>query len=403
MDENPAEMDENPSGFKKRNAVIYSDSEDDVSGSEDDVSGWDKMDIQMQKQSTPSSKHANTRVNPAPPRKRILTPPKDSDDSDDENPRRSARRKLSFEKEERIKRIAEYASRRRNKNRNGVNYDENDNNDKSVSNSEVDDNDNVSSDENTPQFDVKTRIFKSKYSGCCSFPMCGKKFKIGVSRIMGVHLYNQETDKFESDWNGKPFWICAIHGDDQSSTSGSEESSEYNSENGDEWNDSDKDFIDDEGEVEFDEDEMNNITKKLSKCTSEDDERKRKYMDEHALYQLQIHKDTNPGLHLSPEKRLRRNIKTAKNDIGLKQDLLHGPEDMVPVTAFLDNNKKVRIFPQTKTIATFGVCALKSCKFQFEANHTQIIKIESKKKNHDRWICFDHVNEEYEKDSSDSD
>merc|ERR1712061_165580 len=174
-------MDEDPSCFKKRNAVIYSDSEDDVSG-------WDKMDIQMQKQSTPypSHKQANTRVNPAPQRKRILSPPKDSDDSDDENPRRSARRKLSFEKEERIKRIAEYASRRRNKKRNGVNYDENDNNDKSVSNSEVDDNDNVSSDENTPQFDVKTRIFKSKYSGCCSFPMCGKKFKIGVSRIMGV-------------------------------------------------------------------------------------------------------------------------------------------------------------------------------------------------------------------------
>merc|ERR1712061_8622 len=183
-------MDEDPSCFKKRNAVIYSDSEDDVSG-------WDKMDIQMQKQSTPypSHKQANTRVNPAPQRKRILSPPKDSDDSDDENPRRSARRKLSFEKEERIKRIAEYASRRRNKKRNGVNYDENDNNDKSVSNSEVGDNV-IDSDENTPQFDVKTHIFKSKYSGSCSFPMCGKKFKIGVSRIMGVHLYNQETDKF---------------------------------------------------------------------------------------------------------------------------------------------------------------------------------------------------------------
>ena len=84
---------------------------------------------------------------------------------------------MSFEKEERIKRIAEYASRRRNKKGNGVNHDENDNNDKSVSNSEVDDNDNVSSDENTPQFDVKTRIFKSKYSGSCSFPMCGKKIQ----------------------------------------------------------------------------------------------------------------------------------------------------------------------------------------------------------------------------------
>ena len=75
---------------------------------------------------------------------------------------------------------------------------------------------------------------------------------------------------------------------------------------------------------------------------------------------------------------------------------------MVPVTAFLDNNKKVRIFPQTKTIATFGgVC--ESCKFQFEPNYTQIIKIESKKKNRDRWICFNHVNEEYDDDSSDSD
>jgi len=165
-------MEENPSGYKNRNAVINS-------ASEDDVSGWDKMDIQMQKQSTPypSNKQANTRVNPAPQRKRILTSPKDSDDSDDENPRRSARRKLSFEKEERIKRIAEYASRRRNKKRNGVNYDENDNNDKSASNSEVDDNDNVSSDENTPQFDVKTHFFKSKYSGSCSFPMCGKNSK----------------------------------------------------------------------------------------------------------------------------------------------------------------------------------------------------------------------------------
>ena len=65
----------------------------------------------------------------------------------------------------------------------------------------------------------------------------------------------------------------------------------------------------------------------LQRKTPEDKRNKRKYIAEHSKYQLQSHTPTNPGKHLSPEKRRKRNLKTTLFDKDLKQERGLGCQD----------------------------------------------------------------------------
>ena len=67
-------------------------------------------------------------------------------------------------------------------------------------------------------------------------------------------------------------------------------------------------------------DEFKDIVQSLKRQTPNDKMNRSKYLEEHSKYQLQIHSETNPGLHLSPEKRFKRNLQTAAFDKRLKQD-----------------------------------------------------------------------------------
>merc|ERR1712107_533889 len=66
--------------------------------------------------------------------------------------------------------------------------------------------------------------------------------------------------------------------------------------------------------------EMKDIVQHLTRQSPKDKMNRSKYLDEHSKYQLKIHTETNPGLHLSPEKRYRRNLSTANFDKGLKEE-----------------------------------------------------------------------------------
>jgi len=151
------------------------------------------------------------------------------------------------------------------------------------------------------------------------------------------------------------------------------------------------DFIDDDEPDEENgcKEEMKSITQKLMKQTPEDKRRKKKYYNSLRSYPLEIHKDTNPGLFVDPLERFRGNIRAAKRDVGMKEDV-QVSEDLVPLRARLDNGKKYIIFPWTTTIDVYsGFCGLTSCRRQFEEHGTQIIKVS--KKNNEMWICYDHI------------
>ena len=140
----------------------------------------------------------------------------------------------------------------------------------------------------------------------------------------------------------------------------------------------------------------------LIKLVSFQDElNKENYMEEHGKYQLEIHKDTNPGLHLSPEKRLRRNLRIAKFDQGLKDD--RGIEKFDP--EYYEETKEISCFGvkikvilnQKRKSKYEGKCALKSC----EENYSKGDKIIGVKlftrgqfRLNDRgkpyWICYSH-------------
>ena len=83
-------------------------------------------------------------------------------------------------------------------------------------------------------------------------------------------------------------------------------------------NTEDEEFIDDRDQSEElnaqGGNEFKQIVKNLKRQTINDKMNRRKYIEEQSKYQLAIHTETNPGLHLSPEKRFKRNLRTAAFD-----------------------------------------------------------------------------------------
>ena len=286
--------------------------------------------------------------------------------------------------------------------------------------------------------EVKTRSFLSKYRRQCAHPTCQDQFIVGETKIIGVYLDGQRS------WNGKPLWICAKHSSFTRPKEVQKQRVKEYLEEEEEPNTEDEDFIDDGESIEdkrvesFDEDnednedkedeegedessegdqsedssveedvnsEMKDIVQNLMRKTQNDEMNRSKYLDEHSKYQLQIHTNTNPGLHLSPEKRYRRNLRTAKFDNGLKEERGLGCGDheygLNKVVLLLDGTS-AKIFPQTIKASKFKqFCALEGCDQRFQEG-TKIIgtmflhdgRFLPNDKGNLSYICCNHVEAE---------
>ena len=95
---------------------------------------------------------------------------------------------------------------------------------------------------------------------------------------------------------------------------------------------------------------MAEITRRLSRSRPEDGRNRERYLAERGKYQLEVHKPTNPALYLSEEKRLKRNNRETRRDLGLNQERNIQPGDLenqrwkdVSV-----RGRRVRVFPDMR-------------------------------------------------------
>eukprot|EP00092_Neocalanus_flemingeri_P003146 GFUD01003364.1.p1 GENE.GFUD01003364.1~~GFUD01003364.1.p1 ORF type:complete len:451 (+),score=133.30 GFUD01003364.1:67-1419(+) len=274
---------------------------------------------------------------------------------------------------------------------------------------DVDDHDD-DSDASSDNFDEKTRVFKARFSKLCDLPTCNQNHVRNVTKILGVRIYDDNLGKYtgkkRQDGSETHFWICAKHSKFWQDFSDLEEKNEE--ERSSEEDDFSDTFIDDTNHYESPDSELNEsndyqaILKELSRSTPKDKENKERYIGEHSKYQLEIHTDTNPGLHLQPGVRLRRNMKTARFDKGLKDDRgikFQDPEyqDTEDILVF---GKLVKIFPRTRRVSSFSQsCGLQQCPKKFIKHQTDIIgamiegfgrmKLNSRQKPFH--ICYQHV------------
>jgi len=277
-----------------------------------------------------------------------------------------------------------------------------------ISSSSDDDDGSGSNIENeTKMFEVKTKTSFAKFDGRCS--QCGAQFSVGRTSIIGVFRWDGEqfVNKEGSREDRELFWICAKHSSFTKPKKVERHLADQDEEE-DEANSDDEDFIDDS---EYHEDqsegssfaeEKKKLLQSLKRETPNDKMNRSKYMEEQSKYQLEIHTVTNRGLHLSPEKRLKRNLRTAGFDKGLKQDRGLGcqdPEYGVSKDVTIDDGTRIRIFPQTIKRSHFSqFCSLEGCDKRFE-NGTEIIGVMLPKDGrfqlNDRgklfYICCNHV------------
>merc|ERR1712107_708035 len=151
--------------------------------------------------------------------------------------------------------------------------------------------------------------------------------------------------------------------------------------------------------------EMKDIVQHLTRQSPKDKMNRSKYLDEHSKYQLKIHTETNPGLHLSPEKRYRRNLRTANFDKGLKEERGLGWKDVeygISKVVHLLDGTRAKIFPQKIKESKFAqFCALKGCDRRFREG-TKIIgtmflyegRFVLNDKGNLSYICCNHVDAE---------
>lgn len=214
-------------------------------------------------------------------------------------------------------------------------------------------------------------------------------------------MRNPVSGKFEKKGNNKPFWICASHCPFTRPKLSKAKPSRPSQE---------------EEETEEEEEESDtapvapvlppDLVLRLMKRTNFDKINTIRYMREHSRYQLQVHKQSNPGLHLSPEKRMKRNLSRACFDKGLKEERgIHSrsdPEHGHAEDVRLRDGTLIKVFPQKKRMSKYRQkCALDFCDIQFEPGTTIIIgamlpddsgQLRLNDQDKHFYVCFDHAN-----------
>jgi len=245
------------------------------------------------------------------------------------------------------------------------------------------------------------RSVRNEWAFRCELPCCRKQFEPFETSIIGVSMRNPVSGKFEKKGNNKPFWICASHCPFTRPKLSKAKPSRPSQE---------------EEETEEEEEESDtapvapvlppDLVLRLMKRTIFDVINKNSYMRELSRYQLQVHKQSNPGLHLSQEKRLKRNLSRACFDKGLKEERgIHSrsdPEHGHAEDVRLRDGTLIKVFPQKKRMSKYRQkCALDFCDIQFEPEMTIIIgamlpddsgQLRLNDQDKHFYVCFDHAN-----------
>ena len=237
-----------------------------------------------------------------------------SSEDEDKEARRSQRNRISAEKEKRFRSLERLSAKRAGK-KISDESDDDDERSEYAGNRDTptihDDSSEVSSSEEETDrgYRVVAEPFVSKYPGFCRLPSCSNRFVVDVTKIIGVY--------FDFDLSQeKPAWICAKHE--------YEEALDKNDILDDlERTKSDEEFIDDpdDGDIEDDNshsETLDEITKSLRKETPKDIKNAKKYRSQLRKYQLEVHTWKNKSLYTSPEARYRRNMRSARFDVGMK-------------------------------------------------------------------------------------
>jgi len=278
------------------------------------------------------------------------------------------------------------------------------------------------SDDENYRFEEVTKIFTSKLSGLCELESCNEPFIAHLTKIMGVKIASRPK------YNGKPYWICAKHSrfytvpdeadedieEEEDLEEDPEEDSEEDSEEDplEDSEDSDTDTDDndeskDESKTKNYKKEMADIKMMLSRSRPEDKMNTERYKAERGKYQLEIHTPTNPGLHLSEEKRLKRANRETGRDLGLNQErnIETGDLENQRWADVFVRGERVRVFPDLRRMSHYNTTC-PACGAQIVRNSWVVPaqlrwrgKLESNSRQKAFYICASHANQQ----ESDSD
>ena len=273
--------------------------------------------------------------------------------------------------------------------------------------------------ESVLKFNVKTRVFTSDYVSQCELESCNKWFQKNETEIMGIELFDEKLGRYVLKNNGKPFWICASHhNEDNKSTSEPEENNSEAVDNEDE--DSSNDFIDDSEAKELPKDvekQRQELNQDFSKQRDEDIRNKEDILESHGEYQLEIHSIHNPANYVPNEVRKERHLRNADFDQGLgENERLDESEYGIDSEEIVVLGQRVKRLPNRKPIVSKfkNFCALRKCSNRFVENETvicpvKIFKMKSqkfvfRKGTNDKpfWICFKHLQEGDREESASS-
>ena len=202
----------------------------------------------------------------------------------------------------------------------------------------------------------ETKIFTSKLSRPCQLEGCKNWFREGITKIMGVKIPSQPKP------DGNLHWICAKHSkfvyDDTDDTDDTDTDDTDDTDDNDDTNDSDDTDDKSQGVTVRKAQvlkEMAEIKMILSRRRPEDERNRERYMAEIPKYQLKIRSLTNPALYLSEEKRLEKNNRETRRDVGLNQERSIEPGSLenqfwkdVSVSG-----KRVRVFPEKLRLSKY--------------------------------------------------
>ena len=211
-------------------------------------------------------------------------------------------------------------------------------------------------------------------------------------------------------YNGKPHWICAKHSRFHEVSDDTDEVMEEEGEEDDSDTDTDlTDFIDDDSqggsssEAEAQEEEMAEITRRLSRSRPEDGRNRERYLAERRKYQLEVHTPTNPALHLSEERRLVRNNRDTGRDRGLNQERNIEPGDLEnqlwrdvfvkgkPVRVFLNKRRRSK-YSKNCPACNAPIINNKSCVVPAQLSWRGKLEFNSRKKPF--YVCATHADRE---------
>jgi len=190
----------------------------------------------------------------------------------------------------------------------------------------------------------------------------------------------QESDEFEDDSKEEEDDDDDDNSSNNSNSSGEEE--EYEEEEEEEEDEDEDEDEDEEVEDEASNDEnvrgsLNEIKKILGRQTLNDKRNKELCEIQQSRYQLEIHSPFNRGLHLDPQKRFKRNMRTAHFDKGLKDERGLNSQDFEYAEMNVEvNGRRIKVDPRSVTLAQYKqMCPIEYCPKIFKPKKPKLLQL----------------------------